>query len=328
MSTAWHRPFILLFCSLFLAFGVAAAEPGFTVEIGKPVASRKIPSGSALVAHNSGFYVVGDNAVYLYEIDQNFKKLDKTVLPSASQQKGVRRGKKAKPDFEAMTSLSYEGRDWILIIGSGSKPGEREFAHLIAPDRRVHHERRISDLYAQFFALSGQYINIEGLAVAGPHVYFLARGGIDGSAIYRARLDDVVAFMTGSRARIEPVEYFSARLPATDGHTAGFSGAVYWPEAEALLFTATIERDGDSFGRSKVLVSHLGLLRPADLRAGQPIDLSKSAVRLERKGKTLRTKAESLAITASDKQSVSGVLVSDNDDGDSVFMRFSLKRTP
>ena len=323
-----------LACALFAACLSAcalAAGPDFSVQIGKPVISRDIPSGSGMTPNSDGYYVVGDDSPYLFDIDRRYAERTRTLLKDNPTRNG-RIPPKLKPDFEAMANFRHEQDNWLLIVGSGSKPGEREWGFLISEDLENRHMRSLAPLYRQLReagALSEQQrLNIEGLAVAGQQVYFLNRGNSGPNLIFRAALDEVVAYMQGKREALSRIERFDARLPAVSGFEATFSGADYWPELDALVFTASVEARSDGYADGEVLGSFIGLLRLEQLRPGVTLDLAPHMLRLARKGRALQTKAESLAITSSDTRTVQGALVSDNDDGSSVFFNFALSLKP
>lgn len=317
---------------LGLALLAHAEQPAFELTLSKPVLSKAIPSGSGMVPHKEGYLVVGDDSAYLYEVNNQFKVQDKSLIKAYPLKLSGRIDKKIKPDFEAMAQFRHDRIQWDMIVGSGSKPEIRELGYLIAADGSLRHERTLSALYRQFHELGGltgkQSINIEGLAVAGDQVFFLNRGNSARNLIFRVSLDEIFAYMTGKIERVEQISKYEMRLPVVDGYEAGLSGADYWPELDALVYTASIEATGDAYGDGQILASFIGLIRLDSLREDQLLDLASSARKLTRKGKVVITKVESVALAKSDKKHVSGALVSDNDNGSSEFFKFSLRLKP
>ena len=323
----------LLIAALFGTALLASAEqPAFELKISKPVLNKTIPSGSGMVPYKDGFLVVGDDSADLYAINQHFKLREKSQIKAYPVRSKGRINRKIKPDFEAMAQFRRDHILWNMIIGSGSTPDTREFAYLIAADSSLRHERKLGALYRQFSELGGltgtQRINIEGLAVAGEEVFFLNRGNSAGNIIFRVALGEIYDYMTGKIERVAQISKYEVRLPVVDGVEAGLSGADFWPEIDALIYTASIEASNKAYGGGKVLTSFIGLIRLDSLHDGQLLELSNSAQQVMRKGKVLITKVESVALTASDKNGASGALVSDNDNGRSEFFRFSLKLKP
>ena len=323
----------LIIAALFGAAWFAKADQAeFVPHVSKPALNRIIPSGSGMVPHKDGFLVVGDDSAFLYEVDKHFKLKGTSLIEAYPTKQNGRIHKKIKPDFEAMAQFRRDHILWNMIIGSGSTPDTREFAYLIAADSSLRHERKLGALYRQFSELGGltgkQHINIEGLAVAGEEVFFLNRGNSAGNIIFRVALGEIYDYMTGKIERLEKIKKYDVRLPVVDGNEAGLSGADFWPEIDALIYTASIEASNNAYDDEKILSSFIGLIRLDSLQDGQLLDLSNSAHKIMRKGKVLSTKIESVALTASDKNGASGALVSDNDNGNSEFFRFSLKLKP
>ena len=323
----------LLIATLFGTALLASAEqPSFELKISKPVLNRTIPSGSGMVPYKDGFLVVGDDSAYLYKINKHFKVQDKSLIKAYPARWKERIDRKIKLDFEAMAQFRHEHILWNMIVGSGSTPDTREFGYLIAADGSHRHERKLGALYRQFSELGEltgtQHINIEGLAIAGEEVFFLNRGNSAGNIIFRVALGEIYDYMTGKIERLEKIKKYDVRLPVVDGVEAGLSGADFWPEIDALIYTASIEASNNAYGDEKILSSFIGLIRLDSLHDDQLLDLSNSAQQVMRKGKVLITKVESVALTASDKNGASGALVSDNDNGRSEFFRFSLKLKP
>lgn len=163
-------------------------------------------------------------------------------------------------------------------------------------------------------------VNLEGLAIAGNSVFLFQRG----NHFFRLALPELLAYLRGERERIETIERFDAILPEIDGVASAFSGAEYWPEARALIFTASVEAKAPDAPKGKRLASALGLIDLDALRSDAPLDLRPRTTVMRADERTLHTKAESLIITQSNACQIHGTLVSDNDDGRSVFRAFTL----
>lgn len=327
MSTRLVRPLLLALFSL-LSLSANAAEPAFSLRLGPSVHVQSISSGSGMVPYGNGYLVVGDDTPYLFTVDQAFGLRDQSILkPYPMEYRRI--DKSRKPDYEAMARFSDPTGDWVLVLGSGSKKNVREVGFLLSADQRVVLERSLAPLYKQLAAAGGlngkQTLNIEGLAVARNQAFFFNRGNSGPNLIFRADLGEVVAYMHGERETLSRVDRYDIRLPVVKGFEATFSGADYWPQRDALVFTASVEATGDAYADGAVLGSYVGLVRLDELRAGERNDLSDKLVRLSNKqGRPLLTKVESIALTGSDARQAKGALVSDNDDGTSVFFDFTL----
>ena len=326
MPTHFVRSLLLALLVLF-SLSAQSADPAFAVQLGKPKQVMSISSGSGMVPNGNGYLVVGDDTPYLFTVNRHFELRDQTLLKPYPME--YRRIDKAiKPDYEAMARFQHRNGDWVLVLGSGSKKGIREIGFLISADQSERRERSLARLYKQLVAAAGlrgkQTLNIEGLAVAGDRAYFLNRGNSAGNLIFRADLAEVFAYMRGERESLSKVERYSARLPVVKGFEATFSGADYWPQLEALVFTASIEATGDAYADGEVLGSYVGIVGLDTLREGEVNDLSHNLVRLVSRGRPLLTKVESVALSQTTPQHAKGALVSDNDDGTSVFFDVTL----
>lgn len=110
--------------------------------------------------------------------------------------------------------------------------------------------------------------------MAGDQVFFLNRGNSGPNLIFRADLGEVVAYMRGERETLSRIERYDVRLPVVQGFEATFSGADYWPQLDALVFSASVEATGDAYADGAVLGSYLGVVRLEQLRSGTINDLS------------------------------------------------------
>ena len=95
---------------------------------------------------------------------------------------------------------------------------------------------------------------------------------------------------------------------------------------DSLVFTASIEAAGNANKKSYILGSFVGVLPLAKFASEAEIDLTFYSAILQRDGKAVLTKAESLMITEDNDEQIKGALVCDNDDGSSEFFNFTLKK--
>ncbi|HQQ62668.1 MAG TPA: hypothetical protein PLF22_03755 [Pseudomonadales bacterium] len=303
------------------------------ISLGNAIHHDRISAASGMVAVDGRLFVIGDNSPLLFELDPQIRVLGSSVIREYPVGDDGLIPKKTKPDFEAMTCFSWHEKNWLLIIGSGSKADVREWAFMLSvDDTSLRHERKISELYNAFYQrgkLSGeQTLNIEGLAVAHEHVYFLNRGNSAHNMIFRLPLAELISYMTGVTDVIDTLEFFAVKLPVLDGFEAGFSDADFWPETSSLVYSASVEATGDAYNDGEIRGSYIGLIALAQLQGDKVLDLGGSAQLLQQAGKTLLTKVEAVALTRSDQHGVCGVLASDNDNGSSDFFTVSVRNTP
>ena len=321
----------LLFVGIFILSGFCSSVSAvdFEVKIGDAIHNKKLPSASGMTAWENQYFVAGDDSPYLYTVDKNYNIINKLLLKDFPVEKNGRIKKNIKPDYEAMSLLNWKGKTWNMIIGSGSKSGVRETAYLIAIDGNNEKiEQDLSPLYRGFVAKAkftdNQSLNIEALAVADDKVYFFNRGNPGKNIIFQTDLNDVIAYMTGKEKSLTNIKKYEVILPEIDGVKSGFSGAEFWPQLNSLVYTASVENSDSAYADGKILGSFIGLIPLAQLQNEQVIDLKSSAQLITKQGKAVLTKVESLSFLKTDQNLATGALVSDNDDGSSVFFDATL----
>lgn len=306
------------------ASGASAQAADMGIRLRGPVVDTQLPSGSGMTWHAGRYFVVGDDSPWLFVLDRKFAVTRHVLLKDYPVQGNGRIAKDAKPDYEAMATVKWNGSVWNLILGSGGKKGTRESGLLVAADfKSDSYTRDMAVLYRDFAKLAGfkagQFVNIEAVAVARGNAYLFNRGNADRNLLFKVALADLLAFMTGKTDKIADIHLHEARLPRLEGKEAGFSGADYWPEIDSLVYSASVEGTDNAHDDGAVLGSYLGLIPLATLKDRAPLDLTRSAQRLAQRGVPLKTKVESIALTHTGRHRAVGALVSDNDDGTSEF---------
>ena len=310
--------------TLLLLASAEAFATAPSLDIGAPIVRSGIPSGSGLAQCANAYYGVSDSKGYLYTLDREMRVAETYPL-RVERKPGSWLGRKIDPDFESIACFKAAGEEWLIVLGSGQRPGVSESGHLLLPRKPTHNYRRtMAPLYAQLATSVGRsampQLNIEGIAVAGNEVFLFQRG----TYFFRFKLNEFLAYLRNERKSPPSFTTFEVILPKISDSASAFSGAEYWPEAKALTFTASVETKHPDAPKGKRLASALGLIDLDTLRAGAPLDLRPRTVVLKEAERTLHTKAESLLISSSNECRIHGTLVSDNDDGKSVFRAFTL----
>src|SRR4051812_48751602 len=87
---------------------------------------HNIPSASGIEIINNSIYVIGDNSPWLFILDDKYQLKGKwQIAPTENLTEG-KIPKPLKPDFEAMTGITWNSEKGLLIFGSGSKSPERD----------------------------------------------------------------------------------------------------------------------------------------------------------------------------------------------------------
>ena len=319
---------ISLISMMVTAFGANAA--GMNMEMSQPYTNTHLSSGSGAVVNDGNILVVGDDMEWLFSVDKDYQIVDRYSLSASKTPAEGRMKKKIKPDFESMTKLKYQGQEYYLVLGSGSKKGKREKAILMAAGDHSKQILSLSPLYQSLYEASGmsgkQKLNIEGVANSDDMAYLFNRGNEGKNIVFSIKLDQMMDFISGKSDSLTSLSAVDIELPSIKGFDATLSGADFWPEANSIVYSASVEGTDTAVGDGKVLGSFIGVL-PADKLTGniKVLDLTQSAQQLTHNGQAVITKVESVAIDTSNQHGVQGYLVSDNDDGTSQFFSFTIK---
>lgn len=310
------------------AFGANAAA--INMDVSQPYTNTQLSSGSGAVVNNGNILVVGDDMDWLFSVNKDYQIVDQYSLSAHKTPAEGRMKKKIKPDFESMTKLKYQGQEYYLVLGSGSKKGKREKAVLMVAGDHSKHILSLSPLYKALYKASGmtgkQKLNIEGLANSDDMAYIFNRGNQGKNIIFSLKLDEMMDFISGKSQSLASLNAVDVELPSINGAKATLSGADYWPETHSLIYCASVEGTDTAVGDGKVLGSFIGVLSIDKLTENSKIvDLTHNAQLLTNSGKTVITKIESVAIDTSNQHGVQGYLVSDNDDGTSQFFSFQME---
>ncbi len=305
-------------------------ELQLSATIRQQVLYPKLPSASGIELVDSTYYVVGDDAPFLYQLDKNFKQTKKTALFDTTDFATGRIPKAVKPDLESIAHFTY-GRDHMLMLpGSGSGP-KRNRAFLVnLTDKMKVQELDFSRLYTflkRVMRLEGDgELNLEGLAMDNTYTYMLQRAlGTSSNTLLRFDTQDFKRFIVG-KGDLPAVAVYYFELPAVGGYKTGFSGA--FALEGKLFFTASAEDTPNAVADGEVMGSVVGVIDlnalPYATRAASPLKLP--AVPLTNPDGTLfKGKAESLVVKA---RALEGeyevVIVSDDDAGGSGLLEVQL----
>ena len=283
---------------------------------------KDIPSASGIEIFENRIFIIGDDTLYLFEIDHEGTILNKT--PLADQISEGRIPKSKKPDFEAMSLIYINNEAYFLIVGSGSLSPQRDKGILI----------RISDHHLEQLELGKFYqllksklnqkdqlaFNIEGLCTLDDELIFAQRGGITGNQfLFRVPMDDFLRFCKEENSDLR-VNSFQFKLPKESGVPYGISGCTITEDKKQLLFCASAEQTENTYDDGEIKGSLLGLI---DLQSDN--DLKLSYCKIENHIGQDLFKMESIAILDENEKGKFDLLgVCDNDDGTSLLLEIEL----
>lgn len=220
------------------------------------------PSSASGIEYINGlYYVIGDDANGLFILDEHLK-VQKTIpfFREKSIQEHI--PKKEKPDFECMSFLYIQEIPHLLVMGSGSK-NQRKIAFLYNLVTEEIQRLDYLNFYNRLekdnlFTLHAE-LNVEALACTHEYVYLFQRGNnADKNTYLRYPIQDVYS----------PNEYeiFYAELSGIKQGKAGFSGACYVLEWNAIVFTTSVELTQNAYDDGEVLGSTVGILQNHEVK--------------------------------------------------------------
>lgn len=282
---------------------------------------KDIPGASGVAFQKDKIYIIGDNAPYLFELDQQGNLLSKFQIHSLQDYQNNEIAKHLKPDFEALELIDYQDKKELIIFGSGSKSPERDIFTRIFIEKNLQLKTYdLTDFYSVLKELNfmkGYELNIEAAAMNADCLLLFNRGR---NLIFKLNYSDFLQYLNTER-KFPEIEVIEVRLPEINQIISGFSGATIIPGTQALLFTTTVENTPNAYDDGEVLGSFLGMVNLDELNdpgAFKYLLLSKN-------NKTWKIKIESLAVVKSiSPKELEIIMVSDSDGAESELIRGTL----
>lgn len=265
--------------------------------------------------------MIGDNSPWLYKLDREYNITDKIeLIPLVDLPDGLF-AKKDKPDFEALATIHTDGHWKLLVFGSGSKSPQRDI--LVVADPEVLSRQRSYSLKGFYEGLKADArltdaeLNIEAAEVIGDRLFLFNRKK---NLLFEYKLSEFFHYLNEKGERPSP-EIYKFSLPFIRGIEAGFSGAGQLPEAQKIIFTATVEDTPNNIDDGEVLGSFLGVISLEDLQAHNcPVCIAIDADR-----EVLKIKVESVASLETTKTGETEIImVTDSDGGNSEIINARL----
>lgn len=278
------------------------------------------PSGSGLAYLNNKIYLIGDDAVNLAILDTAFTITDSIKLVDSVQQ---RIPKTLKPDLEAATIISINKSSNIFLLGSGSLAPHRNIGWIIDP---VTKQKTLIDLKPFFQRIKKESIdalNIEGVAAIPLGIVMAIRGNKSFPVNY-------LLFTTSNFWNKQDSAEIKICKVGANTDTASFqgvSGLEYSKLSDRLLLTVSTENTYNAYEDGAIGKSYLWIINNISAKKNmvavnpnQIIDLEQLDARF--KGH----KIESVCILFENKKHMQLALVADNDEGNSVLFKITLRK--
>jgi hypothetical protein len=312
--------YIIQFIGFILVLSSCQLQEKMKCEVTSIVELTEVPSASGIEHVGDEYFVVGDNSSWLYVLDRSFNMSSKFSLGTyAADDRGVIT-KSKKHDFEAMTKISWKGKLYLVVFGSGSKKPHRFEGIIIDLQEkntlRTFSIQKLYDHIRDEAKLEPSELNIEAAAEVNGKLYLLNRGK---NKLIVMNVEHFMEFIHQKSAKLK-LKVYSIDLPEINDIRAGFSGAAGDQEHNRIVFTASVEDTDDWVRDGEILGSYLGVI---DLENIQQ-HYRPETVQLVGKDKREKFKVESITIVESQGEKMNCVLVTDNDGLNSELLTISI----
>ncbi|HLW33247.1 MAG TPA: hypothetical protein VKX40_13370 [Aequorivita sp.] len=218
-------------------------------------------SASGLVKARDKYYVISDDAPFLYTLDDNYDVISQLPIFTIDASFTSRIEKSEKPDFEA---LDIVDDNEIIAFGSGSKSPERDvFLRIFIKGKKEIKTYQISEFYTHLKNLEvmeNRELNIEAVAYKDGQIFIFNRGQ---NVVFGFVFKELISYFEGNIPFPTPrTKLF--QLPNIRGIRAGFSGATALKEHPYIIFTASVEDTPNAYDDGEVLGSFIGILKIED----------------------------------------------------------------
>lgn len=313
-------PFIFLFVIACQQKDLSSEDSRITtldsIRISLKVLNKQVladvPSASGVAKWNNAYWCIGDDSPFLFKLDSQLQTLDTIAIFGTEQMVESRLDRCIKPDFEAMEPVSDKE---LLVLASGSFSPQRDLGvHIAFNEEVIVHTYQLTPFYDYLrndSLLFGKELNLEGLAMAHGNLYLFNRGQ---NLIFQIVKNDFIQYLNGEK-ELPVYQVHKYTLPKLDSLEAGFSGASYCPEWDALLFTASYEAAPNAYCDGTIGGSLVGLILMNDSVLGN--DYAYTMLPTEEP-----LKIESIAIdSVISAKEIQVIMVSDSDGGDSHYVK-------
>lgn len=301
---------LFLFVMFSTIFIIACSQDTMILTVTHRQELKGIPSASGIVKVEDTLFVIGDNSVWLYELNAQFETVDRHLLMEGVTDSIV--PKISKPDFEAMTSLGEDNAKELLIFGSGSKEPERntmiKFQLKNGNKVNVYDLTTLYDAIKSSTSINAATLNIEGATTVGDRLFLFNR---ETNMVLEFSLEAFLNYLD-TNGTIPKLKTYQLQLPKLQGLQVKVSGATTVPDTNQILITASIEDSPNTYDDGEVLGSYVGLISLDQLKD----DYQPTCVLLEEGNQLLKVKVESLEIVQMmNDRHCQIVLVTDSDGG-------------
>jgi hypothetical protein len=271
------------------------------------------PSASALEYDNGKLYVFGDDAPYLLVMDTSWQQLD-TIVYSADS--SYRISKETKPDIESAAILNFNGEKHLYALGSFATKERMNLMYFPLP--RARPVTKIGHEVLQKHLSRLEEMNIEGFAFANSMCVMSNRA----NKTHRTNRLVITKDLSDTSASVVLIDVF-----LDSDKVIGMSGLYYYEEKDLLLFTASEEDTPSATSDGVIGNSYIGWFENFSKKMDGKTIRPEALVNLSALSSQFqKQKIESVCVTAVKGETMQLQLVADNDKGNSLLFKVSLRR--
>jgi len=298
----------------FIIFSISCNSNKLEVEIKQ----LSYPSGSGIEFYNEHFYLIGDDATSLLQLDNNFNVTDSIPLYDSVQ---GRIPKETKPDLEGITVINDKENPGLLIIGSGSLKPYRNTAWLIDPAKKEKSEFRVDSFYQRLSRQGLEVINIEGICAIPGYIILSNRG----NKAYQKNF--LILAQNDFLKNQSTIPVFIIQLNTTEDTSSfkGVSGLAYAPGSDKLILTVSTEDTRSAYEDGTIGKSYLWIINNISTKIKNESISIDSIIDLETiDNRFSGEKVESACIISENEKNIFLGLTADNDKGSSTVFKISI----
>ncbi|OBY72847.1 DUF6929 family protein [Acinetobacter gyllenbergii] len=272
-------------------------------------------------------YFVGDDVRYLLKTNRNNNLtsaavFEKVPLSESSEQISLSILSKAKkPDFEALSCITLDGQQQLLVMGSGSTENRKQALLYNPSNNQI---RIFLDAVDYHFLensvelTGGADLNIEAICSDDRHLYIFQRGNINRH--HGVLVFDLAKIQAGKSLENALINSLNLNLPEIEGAASGISDAYFFVDKNLIVATAAVEQTLNTYDDGDVLGSFILVFSP-DGKA-----LATHLIQ-DAKGQTLPIKVEGITWLESRSDGEVFLLVTDSDGGESEILKVLLSHS-
>lgn len=309
------RNFIILIFPFFLYISCER-----NTQFLKATQSFDYPSGSGIEYFQKHFYIIGDDATKLLQLDSNLAITDSIPLFASNS---IRMPKESKPDMEAITVVSWQKKPYLLLTGSGSLSPYRNKAILFDLQTKIKSVLGLDTFYRRLLYQGLKEINIEGICAVPGSIVLSNRGHKANPKNYLVLVSP--GFWNWQSS--SPIRLIKVGTNDDMSNFKGVSGLAYANQCDKLILTVSTEDTRSVYEDGTIGKSYLWIIdnfsskkRWNTINPNRVIDLELADPRF--KG----NKIESACVIRQTKHFLQLALVADNDKGNTTVFRLDVSR--